>query len=237
MKCALCELERPLRTSHIVPEFLYADLYDAKGRALGIHGQGHLRRNFIQKGLREKLLCDDCEQFLNDNYEKKFKEYWFDKNPLPKVIPSDGIVLRNIDYGAFKLFHLSILFRCGVAKHPTFSAVCLGPHEDILRTMICNVDPGSINEYPIFAHAVVRKNNVVEKRLISRPVKKRFDGHITYGILFSGCMWYYTASRHRSKTMVEIGLQKGGTMLVIPERWENMSIVQQMGKVLRGEAL
>ena len=123
MKCALCELDKPLRKSHIVPEFLYAKLYDIKGRAIGIHGQGHLRREFIQKGLREKLLCDDCEQFLNDNYEKYFKEYWFDKNPLPQVIPAEGVLLRNIDYKAFKLFHLSVLFRCGVARHPTYSAV------------------------------------------------------------------------------------------------------------------
>jgi hypothetical protein len=221
----------------VVPEFLYSELYDAKGRAIGIHGQGHLRRKFIQKGLREKLLCDDCEQFLNERYEKKFKEYWFDKNPLPEVIPADGILLRNIDYNSFKLFHLSILFRCGVARHPTYSDVNLGRHEDILRKMICDVDAGGSGRYPIFAHAVIRRNNVVESRLISRPIKTRFDGHIMYGIMFGGCMWYYTVSKHGSKMMADIGLQGNGTMHLVPERWENMAIVQQVGRVLRGEAL
>ncbi len=237
MKCALCELDKPLKNSHIVPEFLYAKLYDIKGRAIGINGRGHLRREFIQKGLREKLLCGGCEQFLNDNYEKCFKEYWFDKNPLPKVIPAEGILLRNINYKAFKLFHLSILFRCGVARHPTYSAVNLGQHENILRKMICDVNPGGLRQYTIFAHAVVRKNNVLEDRLISRPIKTRYDGHNMHGIMFGGCMWYYTVSKHRPKAMLEIGLQRNGTMPIIPERWEKMAIVQQMGRMLRGDAL
>ncbi len=235
MKCALCKLNKPLRNSHIIPELLYRPLYNESGRAIGIHGKGKQGRGIIQKGLREKLLCDDCEQFINDNYEKKFKEYWFDQNNLPKIIHEDGIVLHNIDYKAFKLFHLSILFRCGVAQHPTFSDVNLGRHENILRKMICEVNPGSYNQYPIFAYAVVRDNNVVEGRLISRPVKTRYDGHIMYGIMFGGCMWFYTVSNHRSKTIMDIGLQRNGTMHLFPEHWKKITIVQQISKMLRSQ--
>ena len=103
--------------------------------------------------------------------------------------------------------------------------------------MICAVDSGRSNQYPIFAHAVVGNNNIVENRLITRPIKTRYDGHVMYGMMFGGCMWYYTVSKHKSKTMLEIGLQRNGTMFLIPERWENLAIVQQLGKVLRGEAL
>lgn len=53
---------------------------------LGINGRGRLGRKFLQKGLREPLLCEGCEQFLNDNYEKPFKRYWFDQKPLPRSL-------------------------------------------------------------------------------------------------------------------------------------------------------
>jgi hypothetical protein len=36
-----------------------------------------------QKGWRTRLLCRDCEQFLNDRYEKPMKAMWVDSNILP----------------------------------------------------------------------------------------------------------------------------------------------------------
>ena len=120
MNCALCERPEPLRNSHIIPELLYSTLYDQGHRMLGINGRGPLGRKILQKGLREPLLCEGCEQFLNDKYEKPFKKYWFDKKPLPNSLRSEGIRLRGIDYATFKLFHLSILFRCSVASSETF---------------------------------------------------------------------------------------------------------------------
>lgn len=156
MTCALCEQNRPLRFSHIVPEFVYAPLYDHKHRALGIHGRGRLRREVVQNGVSEPLLCGDCEQFLNDSYEKPFKKYWFDEKPLPKWLGPEGIRLENIDYTTFKLFHLSVLFRCGVAQHAMFAEVKLGPHESALRDLVRSGDPGRPDQYPIFAFSAGR---------------------------------------------------------------------------------
>jgi hypothetical protein len=35
-KCALCRQERPLRKSHVIPEFMFGPLYDEKHRFYGI---------------------------------------------------------------------------------------------------------------------------------------------------------------------------------------------------------
>src|SRR5574337_198522 len=134
--CRLCKEEKDLKCSHIIPEFLYKPLYDAKHRAVSLSeieiGQ---RRNFgkkrlIQKGLRERLLCSECEQLLNNRYEKYFKALWFDQGALPSTIES-GVTfeLHGLDYHKFKLFHLSVLFRAGVSSLPQFSQVKLGAHE------------------------------------------------------------------------------------------------------------
>lgn len=237
MVCALCEEPKPLRNSHIIPEFLYAPLYNQDHRCIGINGQGRLGRKLLQKGLREPLLCDDCEQFLNDNYEKSFKRYWFDENPLPKCLDAAGIQLHNIDYATVKLFHLSVLFRCSVAKAPTFAQVSLGPHEAKLRRMVRTKDPGQSNEYPVFAFVLVDRTNAPMLRMMVPPFKARFDGHIVYQTIFAGCMWAYTVSKHKSPMMAKVALQSNGTLWLIPERWENSAALQYASKVLRGAAL
>jgi hypothetical protein len=101
--------------------------------------------------------------------------------------------------------------------------------------MILTNDPGNFEQYPIFAHAVVREDNKVENRLITRPSKVQYENHTMYGMMFGGCMWYYTISNDPSEAILTIGLQKNGSLPLIPQHWENMAIIQQIGKVLRGE--
>ncbi len=69
MPCALCQLNKPLRRSHIVPEFMYKPMYDFIHRFQGLSLNVSERPQTHQKGLREELLCHDCEQLLANKYE------------------------------------------------------------------------------------------------------------------------------------------------------------------------
>jgi hypothetical protein len=61
--CALCQQNRLLWNSHIIPEFLYHPLYDDDIRRYNTFGQeGGPELGLAQKGEREYLLCDECEQ-------------------------------------------------------------------------------------------------------------------------------------------------------------------------------
>src|SRR3546814_17650673 len=62
MHCALCLLPKPLQDSHIIPEFLYGVMYDAKHRYNVLRLAPERRERIEQKGVREQLLCRDCEQ-------------------------------------------------------------------------------------------------------------------------------------------------------------------------------
>jgi hypothetical protein len=204
---------------------------------VGINGQGRLGRKLLQKGLREPLLCEGCEQFLNDAYEKPFKKYWFDDHPLPKWVGPNGIRIHNIEYASFKLFHLSILFRSSVAKALTFSEVSLGPHETKIRGMVRTKDPGLSNEHPVFAFALVDKSNSPMLRMMVPPFRARFEGHIVYQTIFGGCMWVYTVSKKRSPLMDKVSLQSNGSLWLIPERWESAAALQFASKVMNNAAL
>ncbi len=62
------------------------------------------------------------------------------------------------DYATFKLFHLSVLFRASVSSLSTFQEVNLGAlHEERIRQMLLNEDPGKDWEYPILGFAVLNK--------------------------------------------------------------------------------
>lgn len=62
MACALCLVNTQLRLSHIVPEFMYRQMYDVKHRFFAMTAMSSERVRLHQKGLREELLCDQCEQ-------------------------------------------------------------------------------------------------------------------------------------------------------------------------------
>src|SRR3546814_16606531 len=62
MHCALCLLPKPLQDSHIIPEFLYGVMYDDKHRYNVLSLAPERRERIEQKGVREQLLCRDCEQ-------------------------------------------------------------------------------------------------------------------------------------------------------------------------------
>ena len=92
-KCALCNVNSDLKSSHIIPSFVF----DWKKKT---SGTGHLRcgRNVnmkIQDGLKPKLFCADCEIKFS-KVEKVFSEKIF--NPVhynnETEFPYEGWMLK-----------------------------------------------------------------------------------------------------------------------------------------------
>lgn len=107
--CRVCLKESKLRKSHILPEFLYEDLYDEKHRALVISQK---KEKVFQKGLRELLLCQQCETKLS-RYEKYAKEIIQKLPKFSRDASGRFLYSKGVDYSRFKLFQLSILWRAG----------------------------------------------------------------------------------------------------------------------------
>lgn len=210
MECRLCLEDRTLRRSHIVPEFLHKPLYDEKHRARRLD-LGAEEPAYLQKGLRELLLCADCEQLLNDEYEKPFLAEWREGRLLPqRLLPSDIHYVTGVDYATIKLFLLSVLFRAGVSSLGAFSGVTLGPkHEARLRTMVHQRDPGGPAEYPVVGMFTVDDAGAVLPSVAS-PVPYRISGHRAYVFMFGGCEWTYFVSGHPVADARGIGIRPDG---------------------------
>ena len=222
-QCRLCQTTAPLRHSHIIPEFCYGAVYDEKHRGVKLHART-FRRETIQKGLREHLLCERCEGHLNDNFEKPFKAYWYDRAGLPSTIPPGQSVIRitGFDYASFKLFHLSVLWRAGVASSADFRSVDLGTYEPKLRQMIRDCDPGPVDHYPIFAMAMIDEARAVCHSMVMRPHHAKYEHHHAYFLGYAGCEWYTILTDHPDAALeglMPLVPSLEGTMLLGTDHW------------------
>ncbi|UIN54161.1 hypothetical protein [Pseudomonas kribbensis] len=194
MPCALCLQEAELRRSHIIPEFLYETLYDEKHRlqVLSIVPERDNWRE--QKGLRERLLCDACEQKVS--VWERYASLVF-KGGIALTVRQDGDIVHisDLDYRQFKLFQLSVLWRAGVSSLQFFEKVQLGKHAETLRRLILAEDPGSPERYGCFMFGLKHEGGVFTG-LIMQPGKTRLDGHIAYRFVFGGFLWAMLVSGH-----------------------------------------
>ncbi len=72
--CRLCRKSKILRKSHIIPNFVFKWLKDTS--ATGFFRPGINPNKRSQDGVKQYLLCEDCEQLFG-RWEKKFKDSIF----------------------------------------------------------------------------------------------------------------------------------------------------------------
>lgn len=225
-RCALCQRKRVLCDSHIIPEFMHRPGYDEKHRLRQIDAETG-RRRWIQQGYSEPLLCERCEGFLNDNYEKPFQRAWYEEDLVPPL-PDDAEVVRasGINYAPFKLFHLSVLWRASVASGGGFGDVDLGPHEDPMREMILNGDPGEPGEYPVTGIALTVEGELAHGFVMS-PAMRKHGAMRIYTMIYGGFEWGIGVASHCPQDVRDLALTKDGQMMIPISRWAESPLVQQ----------
>jgi hypothetical protein len=231
MKCTLCQSDSKLVESHIIPEFLYKTLYDSKHRFHQISVDPAERNQYKQKGLRERLLCERCEQQLS--VHEQYMSKLLNGGVIAKVTHKPGYVhLSEINYSSLKLFQLSILWRAGVSSLQPFSQVNLGSHEARLRTMILNQDPGGAADYGCIMATLMNGNSLMTD-LIVPPTWARLSGHMAYRFVFGGMVFIFVVSSHPPHgSIVDAFAQPDGTALVKLQQLSEMHyLVETVAKL------
>ena len=215
---ALCLQSRLLRESHIIPEFLHRTLYDDIHRYNTFGLQGSSEVGLEQKGEREYLLCDECEQRFSD-YERyaavfyrgaimafsdttrsesfhgkllKFTRRGSDGKPTTATVPA-LLHVEGVDYVQLKLFLLSLLWRMGVSNLYFFREVVLGPHEEKIRNMLLNNDPGNPDLYPCQLRLVEFEHRLLTDCQL-QPRKGRFNSMTFYRLFSTGVRFDFWVS-------------------------------------------
>lgn len=215
-QCRLClESDRALLRSHILPEAFYRGALKGK-KAFPIYSSGSRDPISVnhQKGLRERLLCKDCESRFS-RWETYGLGLMWNRTPADGIERSAYVEYR-VEYDKLKLFHLSLLWRMAVAQHDIFSNVWLGPkHEARLRTMLVAGDPGPAYAYPCLLAAIAEPAAPISALMIL-PVKRRTtSGHHNYDLFARGFLWQFIVSGHaHSIPQDELPLSENGIMRV-----------------------
>ncbi len=218
MTCNLCLRDTALRDSHIIPKFMHRPLFDQSGRFFESSTDPKIDSRISQNQLKQKLLCPVCEQKIG-KWEKYASEVLFQKSSEPKQI---GIakVFSGIDYKKFKLFQLSLLWRASVSSLPFFINVDLssGPHEEKIRYMLINENPGKYYEYGCILFFPEDKNLRSIVDVILKPVAFRFESFRGYRFCLNGLFWHFITSSHSDKFPYREGfLQENGDLPLLPD--------------------
>lgn len=173
--CNLCKREQEPRNSHMIPEFLHRPVYDPKHRAAIVErGTGTVRT--VRQGYRERLLCQDCEQYLG-RLDRSFSQTWYGRGALPERVPGRYVRISGLLYEDFKLFHLSVLWRASVAQGKLFALVDLELHEERLRRILLEWTLPPPGIYPVYGMVLRHPDgHLVAHEMVGPPGTGPMDG-------------------------------------------------------------
>ena len=213
MKCELCHSDKTVCKSHIIPEFFYKPLYDTKNRAVILYSDSNKHKEFLQKGLRDYLLCEECEQHIANNIETPFKKQW--QGIIPSSCSSPVHELKGLNYTLTKLMILTNLWRAHCSQKDAWKLVKLGPYADKIAELIKKLDPGDEKDFPIFGQLLVDEKNRIRFDLITPFSKWRPESHYIYASAHGGIEWFIVISSVYGKIPRNICLNKSGNMKLL----------------------
>ena len=196
--CKFCQNESVLCRSHIIPEFLYKNLYDEKHRMLVVE-PSLMSETFRQKGYYEYLLCNDCEQYFNVNFEQYYANNCFSIIPEKFNKKPENFRYPGLDYSKYKLFILSVFWRILIAKEAPFHHIKSDEHIQTIQEMLMKQDPGDELDYPLYGYLVVHDREIrVMKDIIPTPNIFPINGLSVLSAMFDGIKWLLILSEKLS---------------------------------------
>jgi hypothetical protein len=243
--CRLCLRPAELRRSHIIPEFIYEPLYKSAehGRwalkhVLRPDGTGVFHK--VHKGVRQHLLCGDCETLLNREYEHPSVSFWrhlSEGGPLPPGISFEDISdrtthakeFRGVPYRSWKLFLLSMLWRSSIAAGGNWKQESAGPkHEESLRRMLLEGDAGADTLYPC---AVFQTRDMPP--VLTSLSRSRVEGRYCFTALLSRVQLMFVVSSHGFPEFEAMSITAAGTLFVATVGRKDSAAIQTLFRSIR----
>ena len=112
----------------------------------------NINKKAIPKGVYdENILCEKCDNFLNQEYENYSDILFFDSTDF-KII--NGIItFENIDYQKLKLFFLSIFWRASISEQKYFKSIKFTQIiEDYARDLIISKNARNDDDFPVYLY-------------------------------------------------------------------------------------
>lgn len=220
--CPLCNRNKKLIRSHIIPEGFYRTIYGENKNAIFSSASREMVKK-IQVGHREYLLCKECDNNTIGRYDKYAIDVIRDKKYIEEKDNNDSVIWENLDYNEFKLFHLSVLWRAHLAKK-LFTGVNLS--EKRFNEISQYLKAGKISDedcYHIFGLYLLDLENDYENcnELITEGKKYNMSilpNSEVYIFIFGGIAWHYIISNSEEANALEkFYLNKSGKIILLKQ--------------------
>ncbi|MFC1613855.1 hypothetical protein ACFL5K_00990, partial [Gemmatimonadota bacterium] len=215
----------------IIPEFAYKTLYDSKYHSFyRLSTDEQDTPKIKHKGYYDRLLCKECEQRVG-LYESYASSVFRGKADMEKKVTEKLIVFRNLNYALFKLFFLSILWRASISKLKEFP-IHLGSHEERIRKMLLDQNPGDQFEYGLIASFNPQMQSFLQQ-MMTIPESIRIKNHLCYRFLLSGLFWLIIVSSHSYRfPYKDTFLSPDGTLLILVDvKWSSKFMIELSKKL------
>ncbi len=227
MICRLClRSGELLKRSHIIPDFLYQDIFDEKHRLVKFTTlTPNSKQSLPNSEYESDILCRNCDNEIIGSLESYASQVLFGgkiKVSAKNFVKPDGLEftqVTDLDYKRFKLFLLSVLWRASISSRNFFQKVNLGPYEEVVRAMVFTRNPGKAGDFPCIINTYQKSS--LPKEIIAEPKKIRLEGSIGYSFLIGGFLYVFKiVQSEQIDWVLEAAIKEKGEMKVvhIPEQ-------------------
>ena len=189
----------------------------------------------FQKGYREYLLCQQCEQAFCA-YERPFAAFWRDKvlSKAPFAV-DQGFEVHGAEYHSTKMFLLSVFWRAAVSE--LFGQVVeFGPFAEKLRTILLENRRVPQSKYPLMGILILDDAGKPFHGCVTQPFKNRSDGLQEYAMQFGGCEWTLILSDEplpKDIDLLQHVVGENGTIYLVTQHHSANRFLSMMGRRMR----
>ena len=194
---------------------------------MNVLNSGEEKIGTAQDGWKQFLLCHECEQFLNREYEKPFETYWYDTPAIASDLSEGDIIrLSNIDYTRFKLFFLSVLWRMSISTLEELKNISLGPYAERFRKMILEKNAGPDTAFAFTGLVVLGPDGNIFDEIAMTPSRERHypDRTTIIFMMLGGCEWLFVVNDSMPSQMknnfLPNALKENGSMNLAVTRYD-----------------
>jgi len=193
---------------------MFGPLYDDKHRFFGISNNPKKNNRIYQKGLREELLCRQCEGRLS-RYENYARNVFFGDALTRPARSKVGLVFSDVEYKPLKLFLMSLLWRFSVTKIEHYRKIDLGPHQEPLRDMIISDNPGNWLVFPCMITGLLFEGRHIADFVIP-PMQTRFNGQRVWVFVIAGLLFHFFVSNQPPPDRIHGAFLREDGLLHVP---------------------
>lgn len=226
--CKLCLQEKELMQSHIIPEFMYQHVYDDSPKRfytikVDLDDETKNVKKIEQKGIRERLLCTDCEGILSKSEHYAAKTLYAKKGATVEMIEQSRTSDKKytlhkfvgFQYKEFKNFLNSILWRLLVTDEvPTFDGI--DATKERLRVAVLNEDPLDYDDFGCLIQVIRLNPEEMASKFIMQAELMQTPKGIMVDKLVDGLMYsFYINSKDIDEKAKRMLLQTDGTLYTL----------------------